>query len=71
MDYYHTDAPDMVEWLAAVFAQAAEHGRKVRIRTGIDNTLQLKIGEGAWTTPFESTPDPHRDSGNTLLTIIS
>jgi hypothetical protein len=59
-DYFHTDDPQMVDWLAKVFTLAAERGNKVRILTE-GTTLKLKVGEGAWTSPFQSTPDPYRD----------
>lgn len=62
MRYYHTDDPSMVQWLANVFATAAENGRKVRIKTNSRDELFIKVGEGAWTAPFQSTLDPYRDA---------
>ena len=60
MDYFHTDNAKDVAWLAAVFTQAAENGRKVRLLTE-GTTLKVKVGEGGWTPALVGTPDPYRD----------
>jgi len=59
--YFHTDDPRMIAWLADVFGTAALLNRKVRINVE-DGNLSIKVGEGVWTAPFASTPDPYRDN---------
>lgn len=59
--YFHTDSEKTVRWLAAVLATAEHHGRSVRFAVGGDGSLKVKVGEGAWTAPIASTPDPYRD----------
>lgn len=60
MDYYHTEDPVMLDWLIAVLSTARHHERRVRILTE-GTTLKIKVGEGVWTAPFQSDPDPYRD----------
>jgi hypothetical protein len=60
-NYFHTDEPRMVSWLADVMATARDEGRKVRLHTDSQGNLRVKVGEGMWTAPFKSTPDPARD----------
>lgn len=70
MDYFHTDSPTTLDWLARVVMRAEAEGMRLRFRTQ-GTTLQVKLGEGTWTAPIESTPDPYRDnSGNTVYDII-
>ena len=67
MDYFSTDDRETVDWLAEVFHNASMNERRVRLRTDEKNQLQVKIGEGGWTAPIKSTPDPYRDlTTNTL-----
>ena len=60
-NYFHTDDSRMVQWLANVMQKAADEGHHVRILTDSNGDLKVKVGEGCWTAPFRSTPDPHRD----------
>lgn len=59
--YFHTDEPTMISWLANVLDQARVNRRSVRFDVTSEGALKVKIGEGMWTHPFPSTPDPHRD----------
>lgn len=61
MTYYHTDDPRMLQWLENVLRTTREQNRCIRFRTE-GTTLKVKVGEGVWTAPFQSTPDPYRDS---------
>lgn len=59
--YFHTDDNSLVHWLADVMDQAARHERPVRFNVDGNGSLSVKVGQGAWTAPFASTPDPYRD----------
>lgn len=61
MDYFHTDDAGMTIWLSNVFGNAASQKLSVRIAVDSNNNLKIKVGEGMWTAPFRSTPDPSRD----------
>jgi len=61
MEYFHTDSPTTLDWLARVVLNAEQNNRSLRFRT-VGNDLMVKVGEGAWTAPIGSTPDPYRDN---------
>lgn len=61
--YFHTTDPRTVTWLSNVFSTAAIEERKVRIDTDEYGNLRIKVGEGIWTHPLASDPDPYRDNG--------
>ena len=60
--YFSTNSERTIGWLANVCLQAAAQGRRVRIQTDSDNNLRIKVGEGAWSPPLASDPDPYRDT---------
>lgn len=60
--YYHTDDQSMVNWLAVALSNAAVAERCVRLDVDSEGRLRVKVGEGVWTSPFASTPDPYRNS---------
>lgn len=58
--YFHTDEPSFLIWFEAVVSRAATEGRKLRLDTDEQGNLRIKLGEGVWSPPFQSTPDPYR-----------
>jgi hypothetical protein len=62
MDYFMTDDPVTLDYLARVITLARENNQRLRIRTDSENRMQIKRGEGMWTPPFPSMPDQYRDS---------
>lgn len=60
-NYYFSESPQTLRWLAAVCTQAADNDRSVRLLVREDNSLQVKAG-GAWSAPLESEFDLSRDS---------
>lgn len=74
MQYYHTDDPRTIGWLENVMRTARENGNAVRLSTGADGTLKVKVGQGMWTAPLSSTHDEYRDgeinpTGTPRLTV--
>ena len=59
--YFHTDSPKMISWLADVLATARDTETRIRIDVDSEGRLKVKRGEGMWSPPFESTEDPWRD----------
>jgi hypothetical protein len=55
---YHTDNPQDIERLAACLEHARDYGKRVRLDV-VDGSLKVKIGEGIWSAPMASTPDPN------------
>jgi hypothetical protein len=60
--YFHTDDKSLIGYLADVFKTAEETGTRIRLNVNSDGSLIIKRGEGIWSPPFASTPDPYRDS---------
>jgi hypothetical protein len=63
--YFHTDSPSTIYWLANVLATAHTTGRRVRFDVDSEGNLKVKVGEGMWTAPLASTPDPYREVSHT------
>lgn len=61
--YFHTDDVNLINEIADNLNFAAIHGKRVRLDVDAAGTLKMKIGEGMWSPPFDSTPDPYRDLG--------
>lgn len=61
--YFHTDRGFDIAVIANALLTAATEGRRVRIDVDSEGSLKVKIGEGMWSAPFASTPDPYRDLG--------
>lgn len=61
MTYFHTDQPAVIDQLARMLAHAHETGKRVRLDVDSAGRLKWKCGEGGWTFPHDSTPDPYRD----------
>lgn len=59
--YFHTDSYQTVASLSAVLNDAYEQGQRVRIDVDTQGNLRIKRGEGIWSPPFASTPDPYRE----------
>lgn len=62
--YFHTDDPAMLDLLSNIATVALIKGQSVRIDVDDKGALKIKRGEGRWTAPFDSTPDPYRDGAN-------
>lgn len=72
MDYFMTENPQTLAWLVGVIQTAIDNGQKVRFAVQ-GNALSVKRGEGGWSPPLFSDPDPYRDTAevrNTLVTIV-
>jgi hypothetical protein len=61
--YFHHDNDLMgcIEDFGKSVAYAAQEGRRVRIDVDDKGRLRYKIGDGMWSAPISSTPDPYRD----------
>ena len=57
---FHTDDPSVVSHVAYLAEAAAKDGRRFRLNVDSDGNLKIKVGEGMWTAPIRSTPDPYR-----------
>lgn len=60
--YYHTDTREVIGYLADSLKNAEDFGKSVRLDVDAEGNLKIKIGEGIWSPPFSSTPDPYRDN---------
>ena len=60
MMYFHTDNPVIVSNLAEALSYAASQEKRVRFDVDSFGNLKVKIGEGMWSAPIDSTPDPYR-----------
>lgn len=60
--YFHTDDPKVLDQLSRMLAHAAETGKSARLDVDSAGRLKWKCGEGMWTFPHDSTPDPYRDA---------
>lgn len=59
--YFHADGPRMIGYLADVLKTAEDTGTRIRLDVDSEGNLRIKRGEGIWSPPFASTPDPYRD----------
>ena len=59
--YFHTDNLMYIWSIAEAASRAESEGRRFRVNVDADGNLTYKVGEGMWSPPFESTPDPYRD----------
>lgn len=59
--YFHTDSADVLALLAERITHADLHEQRFRIDVDALGTLRFKVGEGMWSHPIASTPDPYRD----------
>lgn len=60
--YFHTDSPSARYFISEVARLADEQGQSLRIAVDADGSLRIKRGEGVWSAPIVSTPDPNRDT---------
>ena len=60
--YFHTDEPAMILLIAGIAQRAIENGQSLRFDIDSEGNLKMKRGEGIWSAPFASTPDPYRDN---------
>lgn len=65
-NYFHTDNASTTAWLAGVLHRAQTEGLDIRLSVDANNSLKVKLGEGMWSAPIESTPDPYRDNINSV-----
>lgn len=66
--YFHTDDPRMIGYLADVLKTAEDTGTRIRLDVDSEGNLKVKRGEGMWSPPFASTPDPYRDTRQAGMT---
>lgn len=59
--YFHTDNKATIGNLADALANAEDFGKRVRFDVDDFGRLRYKVGEGMWSPPIDSTPDPYRD----------
>lgn len=59
--YFHTDSTSAREFIENVARLATENDQRLRIKVNDDGSLCIKRGEGVWSAPIASTPDPYRD----------
>lgn len=59
--YFHTDEDVLLDWFERVVKRAKEDNISLRLDVTSQGGLRVKLGEGMWTAPFASTPDPQRD----------
>lgn len=60
-DYFHTDDPETIAFIAAVCQTAIETGTRLRLDVDGYGHLFVKRGEGAWAGPLHGTTDPYRE----------
>lgn len=60
--YFHTDDERTIAWLANVLATCVSDSRRVRFDVSPNGELKVKVGEGIWSAPIHSAPDPYRDA---------
>lgn len=61
--YFHTESDNVVAALAGLLSAAADNGKRIRIDVDHGGSPRIKVGEGMWSAPLVSTPDPYRDNG--------
>lgn len=59
--YFHTTDQQTLEMLESYIGNALHDGRSVRFDVDGNGSLKVKLGEGMWSAPIRSTPDPYRD----------
>ena len=59
--YFHTDSRSAKFLLASLTQDAYTKDRRLRIDVDHEGNLRIKVGEGIWSAPIASTPDPYRD----------
>lgn len=59
--YFHTDDSTMAGYIADVAKTAEDTHTRLRLDVDSEGNLRIKRGEGVWSPPFASTPDPYRD----------
>lgn len=60
-DYFYTEDPATIEWLANVFMTAKQNGQPVRLHVDSVGRLRVKRGGSAWSAPLTSDIDLNRD----------
>ena len=58
--YFHTDSGSARYFIESVVRLAEENGQRLRIDVDSEGNLRIKRGEGVWSAPIPSTPDPYR-----------
>lgn len=59
--YFHTDDPVTAEFIGNVARLAQKNGQRLRLDVDSKGNLRIKRGEGMWSPPIPSAPDPYRD----------
>lgn len=60
-DYFYTEDPATIEWLANVFMTAKQNGQSVRVHVDSVNRLRVKRGQSLWSAPIEPDIDFNRE----------
>lgn len=60
--YFHTDSGSARTFIENVARLANEQDQRLRIDVDDEGNLRMKRGEGMWSAPISSTPDPYRDA---------
>lgn len=60
--YFHTDSGSARHFIEQVARLADERGQRLRIDVDSAGNLRIKRGDGMWSAPIASTPDPYRDA---------
>lgn len=59
--YFSTDDPNLMSTLGYLLTEGAKQGGRIRFDVDENGRLKYKAGEGMWSPPISSTPDPYRD----------
>ena len=59
--YFHTDDQNVLARIRLATGQAQQNGSRIRFSVDANGTFKFKVGEGMWSEPISSTPDPQRD----------
>ena len=60
--YFHTENQMTIWGLAEALCQAGNYEKAVRFDVDSEGRLKYKVGEGMWSAPIASDPDPYRDT---------
>jgi hypothetical protein len=59
--YFYCDSDQTISWLSDVLTTCKTLGRTIRFDVDAEGNLRVKAGEGIWSAPIASSPDPFRD----------
>lgn len=67
--YFSCNNKETANFLANVIRMAQHKDQRVRIDVDSEGNLRIKRGEGMWSSPMPSDPDPYRDLSQRLRTV--